>query len=73
LGGSLFAGRLRGLDSDTDKLIHFVKRLVIFRSMYFAVRAGVIAQEKGCPTLGTVNCITIFIYFLYFSFFVYVW
>lgn len=56
----------------TQTLFINAKRLVSFYSMYFAVRVGAIAQEKGGQTLGTVNITTIFV-LLYYSFFVYIW
>jgi hypothetical protein len=68
LGGSLFPGVLRGFDSDADGIIHFVKRLASFHSVYFTVRAGAIAQERGGPILGKVNVTKNFV-FLYFSLF----
>lgn len=63
-----FLDCLRGFDSGADG-INVVKRLVSFHSMYFAVRVGAIAQEKGCPTLWTVNIATILICFIVFIFF----
>jgi hypothetical protein len=47
-------------------LIHFVKRLISFHSMYFTVRAGAIAKGKRGPILGTVNVTKICICFIVF-------